>query len=347
MMTLLTVLTVLTLLMLSRPDVIRPAAPAAGPGLFPVALLDDTGAGAGGDEPPAATTDTDDDDFTEQDAQAAFDDALDDTPASDTDQGTPEIKHPAPDGAETPETDTGAATPEANTDDAASKPTLETLEKSLADTKAWGHGLATDLAAAKARIAELEKQPVKPAEKPAETPVEDLPQAVQDYLKDYPEAKAALDALLPKAVAEALGGLKPDEITADLARMRGQLNQATFERSVVAGYTGSDGAFVPGHSDAYQVMATPAFKTFMDGKLKTTPAAAQISEPADAIELLNEFKASQAQAAAAGHDAAVSDAGIDAKAMAASTVASGTGTGGKKGKKGEASPEEIFDEAIK
>lgn len=295
-------------------------------------------------------------DFTDADAEAAFAIGLGE-PASEEPEGTTDGAS-APEGTETTgnpgpkgEAEPGTKTGDTETPgdgkgegDLSSKPSYEDLEKQLNDTKAWGTAMAQ-------QIADLKKQtpgdiPETPAKegRPAE---EQIPEEVQDYLKDYPEAQKAIDFFAQQLLKKTLGDLNPSEIQQTISGMQDQINQTNFEKAVVTGFRSPAGPWVDGHPDAYKIMATPEYTNWFNAEIKRDPTIGSIADPKQAIDVLTRYKTHMASSAAAAHDAEhASGVAQDVKDMAAGAIPPGTQQGSQSpGKKDEdKSPEEIFEQ---
>jgi len=295
--------------------------------------------------------------FTEADAEAAFAEGLGES-ASEASDGTTDKKTAPEDSEITDDTDQPGAAESAtqpadktgtsgtDTEDGdgpSKKPTYEDLEKQLNDTKQWAHGLSETVAELKKKIDSTEP-PRTPSGKTDQD--DDIPEDIESYFEDYPEAKKAFEFLAKKH----LGGMNADEIKTTVATMQGQINQANFEKAVVTGFMAEDGQWIDGHPDAYKVMATPAYQEWFSAELKRDPTLGSISDPSSAIGVLTRFKTQSARSAAAAHDA---DAGggmaQDVKDIAAGAVQTGTSTGtdGETKPDEDKSPEEIFEEYAK
>jgi len=220
------------------------------------------------------------------------------------------------------------------------KPTYEALEKALIDTKTWATGLSE-------RVKALETPKPAPAKKAGDEPpaTDEVPDEVKGFYADYPEAKNAILYEAGKLVKKQFGNLDPADVQKTVSDLQDTIGQNNFERAVVVGVVSQTGEWIPGHSDAYQVMANARYKTWFENERKINPTLDEINDPARAIDLLTRFKKETASAAASAHD---KDQGLkaqDIKDIAAAAPEGGAQTIGKKPKgDDEKTPEELFSQ---
>jgi len=220
------------------------------------------------------------------------------------------------------------------------KPTYEALEKALFDTKAWATGLSE-------RLKALETPTPVPAKKTVDEPAatEEVPDEVKGFYADYPEAKNAILYEAGQLVKKQFGNLDPTEVQKTVASLQDTIGQSNFERAVVVGVMGQTGEWIPGHPDAYQVMASASYKTWFEAEQKVNPTLAAINDPARAIGLLTRFKKETASAAAGAHDKKQVSQAKDLKDIAGAVPESGTQNIDKKPKgDDDKTPEELFSQ---
>jgi len=219
------------------------------------------------------------------------------------------------------------------------KPTYEALEKALFDTKTWATGLSE-------RVKALETPKPAPAKITDDTPATDeVPDEVKGFYADYPEAQNAILYEAGKLVKKQFGNLDPADVQKTVSGLQDTVSQNNFERAVVVGVIGQTGEWIPGHPDAYQVMANARYKTWFEAEQKVNPTLAAINDPARAIDLLTRFKKETASAAASAHD---KDQGLkaqDIKDIAAAAPEGGVQNIDKKSKgDDDKTPEEFFSQ---
>lgn len=291
--------------------------------------------------------------LTDEEAEAAFNESIDDeasTPAFDEKSETTKEEETT---SKEDEAKTSEKKEETTTGDE-EKPSYETLEKSLTDTKSWGHTLAEKNATLETKVAELEK--AKPATdketdegKKATGDEEEVPDDLADYYKDYPEVQNAIIYETKKFVKETFGDIDPEKVNKSIEEVTDGLAQNDFERMVVTGFM-KDGSWVDGHPDAHKVMASQEFGVWVEAETKIDPNLdlTKITDPKAAIDVVNRFKTGKAKKAAESHDKEINTEAGDVETIAAAS----TGTGTKRDDKGpkkdeEKSPEELFDEGAK
>jgi len=298
-------------------------------------------------------TEIEDNPLTDEEAEAAFLEGTDGetpTPSGDTeisDGEKTDSEKPTPSGdteisdGEKTDSETPPVKPGISGDDKGKKkPTYEALEKALTDTKNWATGLSEQVKA-------LSTRPPAPVKKTGdETPAAvEVPEKVKEFYADYPDAKDAILYEAGQLVKKQFGNLNPAEVQQAVAGLQNTVSQNNFERAVVVGVVGQTGEWIPGHSDAYQVMAGAHYKTWFENERKINPTLDQINDPARAIDLLTRFKKETASAAASAHD---KDQGVkaqDLKDIAAAVPEGGAQTIGKKPKgDDDKTPEELFSE---
>ena len=223
---------------------------------------------------------------------------------------------------------------------AGKKPTYEALEKALIDTKTWATRLSD-------RVKALEK-PVSATKTDDKTPEADkIPDEVKGFYADYPEAKNAILYEAGQLVKKQFGDLDPAEVQKAVAGLQDTVSQNNFERAVVVGVVSQTGEWIPGHPDAYQVMAGAPYRTWFENERKINPTLDDINDPVRAIDLLTRFKKETARAAASDHDRKQGSQAKDLKAIAGAVPETGTQNIDKKPKGDDKTPEELFAEGVK
>ena len=291
-------------------------------------------------------TEIKDNPLTDEEAEAAF---LEGTGETTTPPDKSEISDEKPGdekpgdekpGVEKPDDETPPVKPGISDDEKpGKKPTYEALEKALIDTKTWATGLSE-------RVKALETPKPAPAKISDDTPATDeVPDEVKGFYADYPEAQNAILYEAKKLIKKQFGNLDPADVQKTVAGLQDTVSQSSFERAVVVGVIGQTGEWIPGHPDAYQVMANARYKTWFEAEQKVNPTLAAINDPARAIDLLTRFKKETASAAASAHDKDQRLKAQDIKDIAAAAPEGGVQNIDKKSKGDEdKTPEELFSQ---
>lgn len=266
----------------------------------------------------------------EVDADQIFSEAIGEAPEVDgKDQGTPEEK-PAVAPEEKPAEGKDEAPPRDEDP--------ETLKKRLADTQKWGHELSGEVAALKKKIEEIEATS-KAAEK---AKADEIPENVKSFYDEFPGFADAVQYEAQKLLRNTLGDVDVKSLHESFRQQEGQ---RAFERQVVGGFYDSSGQFVEGHPDAYRVMASPEFKSWVDEREKAMPGFLGESDPSKAIQIISRFKEHSAKQAAAKHDAALAAKASQVKEFASGGVPQGNKGAMGKTKADDDDPESIFNKA--
>ncbi len=266
----------------------------------------------------------------EVDADLVFAEAIGEAPEVDgKDQGTPEEK-PAVAPEEKPAEKKDEAPPKDEDP--------ETLKKRLADTQKWGHELATQLSDLQKKIDTIEARDKEAAKAKAD----EIPENVKSFYDDFPGFADAVQYEAQKLLRNTLGDVDVKSLHESFRQQEGQ---RAFERQVVGGFYDSSGQFVEGHPDAYRVMASPEFKSWVDEREKAMPGFLGESDPSKAIQIISQFKEHSAKQAAAKHDAALAAKASQVKEFASGGVPQGNKGAMGKTKADDDDPESIFNKA--
>ena len=177
---------------------------------------------------------------------------------------------------------------------------------------------------------------------------EEQKELVKDYLEDYPEAEPAIKAIAQSLIKAQFKDLDPGKLNETLSSLKNEVSQVNFEKAVITGFRDQSGNWVEGHPDAYKVMGTKDFETWFKSREKLNPTVGSISDPARAIELLNDYKAEKARAASSAHDRDSETRAAEVRDVAGAPPEKGTEVLERKRKKDEdKSPEELFQEGVK
>jgi len=236
-------------------------------------------------------------------------------------------------------------------DDSPKKPSYEELEHQVRENKAWGTRTAMELAELRRKAVEKQTPPAAatqaiPPSQGQKAP--EYPQAVKDYLLDYPDVEQTIKAILSTHGQEDTVELKAK--IADLEKRIEQTqqnlqDQAIFERSIVNGYRDPmTHDWVDGHPDAYKVMASADFANWFDSERKIDPAVGNVADPRQAIGIINRYKTQKAQQASAAYDPKKTPAAAAVIDMMTGAVPAGNNVPDRHPQKKDESPESIFNQ---
>lgn len=261
------------------------------------------------------------DQATEVDAEALFNEAIGETEAQAADESAV---------AEAEQ----EARPEEKPAEEKKEDDPETLQKRLSDTQRWGHELSAKVAELEKTLSELKSRQEQPKQE------EELPEDIRVFYEEYPELPKAIQAEVERRLKAVTGG---KDLANALKEIEDSRAQMSFERSVVNGVTGKDGQFVEGHPDAYRIMATQDFKSWLTEETKKDPKVADTMDPIEAIGILSRYKEEKTKAATAVQKTAQQEAAAQMKEFASGGVPQGNRGRASPRKAQEDDPERLFE----
>lgn len=237
--------------------------------------------------------------------------------------------------------DRAGAAPAADPLDGGWEEKYRTLEKRLHDNQAWATRVAQENAALKAKDGG-EKPQAK-----ADPPAEDIPPEVKAYYESDPDLKKVVEYEAQRLVKARFGEFDPRVVEQRLSETQARLEQGNFERSVLYGVV-TPGGFVKGHPDALEVMSSPDYQQWFQAESQRDSSILTISDPVQAIGIMDRYKTRVAEAAAQKQQEAQAAQKTQMTDMMSGAVDKGTRSAdSKRGPKADPSPEEAFDEGIK
>ena len=166
-------------------------------------------------------------------------------------------------------------------------------EKRFKDTQGAFTKSQQELAEIKKTVDDLKATDDKGKEKKPD----ELPEAVKEFLDDYPELKDYIDHKFTGSATEDDAATKEE-----LDKLRAEIGQSNYDTALIGGFIGEDNAFVKGHPDAWEIMATPEYTDFHKEATKAKDPLLQSSNPADGIKFITKFKEEVLKKGTAAHD---------------------------------------------
>jgi len=175
---------------------------------------------------------------------------------------------------------------------------VETLEKSLEDTKKWGTERATEAANLKKEIEALKAKTPEPEPEPSDE--------IKQLYEDYPEFKKAVEFEVKRLVKQGggTGGPAPEIQNKVIGEMINGLSQISFAQGIMFGV--EDGPednrkWVDGHPDGIKIIRSKEFKDWIE-KEKIDTTTEEFNNPLKAIEVISKFKEAKVKGALNAHD---------------------------------------------